>query len=129
MQPKLTGSMYFVGNLENTRAFYEGLGFKASLVEEDYLEMHLGDETEVHLEFVPISDKFPINELFDSNKSQVRGHGVFQFIRVQNVDDYCRTLQEAGYTPDGPPKNWPWKQREFVLTDPDGYKLIFWQKI
>lgn len=27
------------------------------------------------------------------------------------------------------PRDWPWGNREFVLKDPDGYKLVFWHEL
>lgn len=33
-----------------------------------------------------------------------------------------------GMKPSSEPRDWPWGRREFVLRDPDGYKLVFFKK-
>lgn len=58
-----------------------------------------------------------------------RGRGVYAYINVDNVDAKYEELIEAGFKPHTEPKDWPWGNREFILKDPDGYKLCFWQSI
>jgi len=44
-----------------------------------------------------------------------------------NVDAKYAELVAAGITPRSEPRDWPWGNREFIVKDPDGYKLCFWQ--
>jgi len=47
------------------------------------------------------------------------------------VDDADASYQEVvakGIKPSSEPRDWPWGNREFVVRDPDGYKLVFFQK-
>jgi catechol 2,3-dioxygenase-like lactoylglutathione lyase family enzyme len=49
------------------------------------------------------------------------GRAIF---RVDRVDEHYRTLQAQGFTLE-PPRDAPWGERFFHLTDPDGHELSF----
>src|SRR5712692_4992343 len=49
------------------------------------------------------------------------GRAIF---RVDDVDAHHRTLQAQGLMPESP-RNAPWGERFFHLTDPDGHELSF----
>jgi uncharacterized glyoxalase superfamily protein PhnB len=57
-----------------------------------------------------------------------KGTGVYINIEVDNIDNYYNQLKAAGKAPSTEPRDWPWGQREFVICDPDRYKLVFYQK-
>ncbi len=48
---------------------------------------------------------------------------------VENVDDYYKQLLDKGIKPSSEPKDWEWGNREFVVKDPDGYRLVFFNKV
>ena len=50
-------------------------------------------------------------------------------VEVSDIDDYYQQLLEMSIKPSTEPKDWPWGNREFVLRDPDTYKLVFYQKL
>lgn len=129
MESAITGPLFFVEDLARTQQFYEGLGGTTALLEDDFLKMYwFGGDDDVHLEFVPIAKELPYNELFQEERQSPRGNGVFLYFRLRgDIDEFYKEIVSSGYRPSGEPKNWPWRRREFVLRDPDGYKLIFWQ--
>ena len=44
---------------------------------------------------------------------------------VDDVDALYRKLVAAGLTPDTTPRDAPWRERYFHVTDPDGHELSF----
>ena len=44
---------------------------------------------------------------------------------VGDVDAFHARAAAAGLSPDGPPRDAPWGERFFHLTDPDGHELSF----
>ena len=68
-------------------------------------------------------------ELFarDSLASE-KGKGMYIYIAVNDVDVTYTQLIRKGIQPVTEPKDWPWGNREFIVKDPDGYKLCFWAK-
>jgi hypothetical protein len=47
---------------------------------------------------------------------------------VDDIEDFHRAALANGLRPDGEPERQPSGNREFVLRDPDGYNLVFFQK-
>jgi uncharacterized glyoxalase superfamily protein PhnB len=43
----------------------------------------------------------------------------------RDVDALHARLVAAGYRPEAPPRDAPWGERFFHLTDPDGHELSF----
>jgi uncharacterized glyoxalase superfamily protein PhnB len=61
---------------------------------------------------------------------RVKGQGVsISFIISSDLDDIAARIKSAGVTLDAEPKDMPWGQRMFRLTDPDGFKLAFLSEI
>ena len=58
-----------------------------------------------------------------------KGLGVYNYIEVENVDAYYVWLKKNKVIPRTKPRDWPWGKREFVVRDPDGYKLVFYSLI
>jgi uncharacterized glyoxalase superfamily protein PhnB len=54
-----------------------------------------------------------------------RGTGVLIYIQVEDVDAYHAQVQAAGAAPHYEPKTQFYGIRDFGVTDPDGYRLIF----
>ena len=44
---------------------------------------------------------------------------------VDDVDLFHQRLVDAGVTPEAPPRDAPWRERYFHVTDPDGHELSF----
>jgi uncharacterized glyoxalase superfamily protein PhnB len=64
----------------------------------------------------------------DANADE-KGLGTYFNISVEEIDLFYKSLIKRGFKPVNEPRNWPWGNREFVLKDPDGYKLVFFEKI
>jgi uncharacterized glyoxalase superfamily protein PhnB len=58
-----------------------------------------------------------------------KGRGMYLYLRVEDADAFHASLSEKGITPYTSPRDWPWGNREFIVKDPDGYKLCFWQPL
>jgi uncharacterized glyoxalase superfamily protein PhnB len=64
----------------------------------------------------------------DQTDASTKGAGVFLYIKVDDVDEFHTAALSKGLKPDGEPESQPSGNREFVLRDPDGYNLVFFQK-
>ena len=53
------------------------------------------------------------------------GHGVSLILEVTDVAAAYARFQEAGGTPLAPLKKQPWGTTDFLVVDPDGYRLRF----
>lgn len=118
---KITNLVLWVQENKLSEKFYKKLGF--DVVQSD--DMHsLVSLNGFALDLVSMRDE----ELFAHDAlSGDRGRGVYVYVRVDDVNAKHAELIAQGFTPATAPKNWPWGNREFILKDPDGYKLCFWQ--
>jgi catechol 2,3-dioxygenase-like lactoylglutathione lyase family enzyme len=64
----------------------------------------------------------------DQPEVPAKGGGMFLYIKVDDVEDFHKAVLSRGLTPDGEPERQRSGDREFVLRDPDGYNLVFFQK-
>jgi hypothetical protein len=66
-------------------------------------------------------------ELRNEGEGAAKGAGQFVHIKVDDVQGFYEGLVSKGLEPAGEPQvRGP--NREFMLRDPDGYKLVFFQK-
>ena len=118
MIQKIHSSLFYAHNLKNTAAFYKKLGFPIQS-SKDAVRIQLGGFT---LTFIDENTTLIKNE----SGAQPKGLGMFTYIKVENVDKYFQSLQKQKISTSSEPKDWPWGKREFVVKDPDGYKLVFY---
>jgi uncharacterized glyoxalase superfamily protein PhnB len=78
------------------------------------------------IQFLPIAKATGIFKA--EAEAEPKGLGVFINITVEDVDEAYAFVTSKGMKPSSEPKDWPWGNREFVLRDPDGYKLVFMAK-
>jgi catechol 2,3-dioxygenase-like lactoylglutathione lyase family enzyme len=121
MIKRFHSTLFYASDLEQTAAFYQKLGFDAQK-SDDGVRVKLGDFTLAFLD----EKKTPIQ---NESGATPKGLGIYTYVEVENVDEYFAWLKERGITPRTEPKTWPWGKREFVVKDPDGYKLVFYSKI
>lgn len=121
MIKRLHSTLFYSSDLDKTSRFYELLGF-AIKKSEDGVRIKLGDFT---LAFID-ENKTPIKKEVGI---QPKGLGIFTYIEVENVDAYFQMLKERSIIVSNEPCDWPWGKREFVVKDPDGYKLVFYSPI
>lgn len=111
--------------LDNTISvkFYRKLGFDVVESNDRHTVVRLGS---FELFLVSARDEAEFNtDSLAANK----GKGMYIYVHADNVDALYKQLVEKGLTPRTEPRDWDWGNREFIIKDPDGYKLCFWQKI
>ena len=120
----VSGLVLYVKDMEKTTAFYEALGFQFRKREPHrstvYLNWFWIDFLAIDLEDKP---EF-IKEAHRDNK----GAGMALYISVDNVDEFYDGVKAKGLKPSSVPHDWPWGNREFVIRDPDGYKLVIFKR-
>ena len=119
----VTGLVFWV--LDNTVSvkFYKKLGFEVTYSTDLASAVRLGDFT---ITLVSTRDE---DEFGHDSMAREKGRGMYVYIRVDDIDGIYQMLQRRGVSPHTQPRNWDWGNREFVVKDPDGYKLCFWQPI
>lgn len=120
---RFTNLLLWVQANELSAKFYKKLGFEL-LESDDYQSVvQLGS---FQITLVNMRDEEPFTH--DSLAGQ-KGLGMYVYIAVPDVDAFCQDLVARGLTPTTKPRDWPWGNREFIVKDPDGYKLCFWQPL
>ena len=120
----VSGFSIYVKDLEETAKFYDLLGFLKSKQEPDYLSLRM------NWYFVDFhqQDKKDIPDFYKENDLSHKGEGIFIYLSVDDVDEYYKFIIEQGIKPACEPQNTPWGNREFMILDPDGYKLVFFKR-
>jgi uncharacterized glyoxalase superfamily protein PhnB len=121
MIKRIHSNLFYASDLKATANFYKELGFDIQ-ESEDGARIKLGDFT---LAFID-ENKTPIK---NESGLKPKGTGIFTYVEVGNVDDYFNEIKKNGIAPRTEPKTWPWGKREFVVKDPDGYKLVFYSSV
>ena len=118
----ISGITCLVKDVPTTAAFYDALGFRIGKQADDRLTCYVNW---FWVEFIgQASDPIHQQEAQLPN----RGAGQFLHIKVENADAFYEGVLAKGLTPDGAPQGKPTTGRSFVLRDPDGYKLVFFEK-
>ncbi|MFA6593982.1 MAG: VOC family protein [Candidatus Buchananbacteria bacterium] len=112
--------LLFCKNLDLTEKFYKNLGFNTER-SDDALRIKFGD---IRLAFMDEKDA----TIKDDQESK-KGVGMYIYFKVDNVDLFFRSVKEKNIITSSEPRDWPWGKREFVIRDPDGYKLVFFSNI
>lgn len=120
---RITNLLFWVQENKLSEKFYKKLGFGVLQSDDEHSLVSLNGFS-IDLVSMRDEDKFARDSM-----SADKGRGVYVYINVDDVDAKHKELSEAGLTPYTEPKDWPWGNREFILKDPDGYKLCFWQTI
>lgn len=120
---RVTGILFWVQENKISEKFYKKLGFDVVRSDDEASIVNLGGFT---ITLVAMRDE---EEFKRDSMAVERGRGVYTYIRVDDVDKWHAKMQKKGITPATEPRDWPWGNREFIVKDPDGYKLCFWQPI
>lgn len=118
---RITNLLFWVHENRLSAKFYNKLGFEVVRNEDDHSVVRLHN-FEITLVNMRDEDTFANDAMVSE-----RGKGMYVYIRVDDVDAKHKELTTLGFEPSTTPKDWPWGNREFILKDPDGYKLCFWQ--
>ncbi|OGK47905.1 hypothetical protein A2963_03580 [Candidatus Roizmanbacteria bacterium RIFCSPLOWO2_01_FULL_40_13] len=120
----ISGIVHYVKDVKKTANFYKALGFKIEINKPDHLSIKLNW---FWLDFHP-ADRENKPEFQKEASFSNKGAGLFLYISVNDVDEFYKGLLAKGLKPSSKPRDWPWGNREFVVRDPDGYKLVFFKK-
>jgi predicted enzyme related to lactoylglutathione lyase len=108
----ISGITCYVEDLTRTAEFYETIGFRRGKEEADRLTFY------VNWFFVTF---------IAGGRVEHSGSGVATYVKVDDVDDYYNAVVSEGLQPAREPQLRD-GNREFVLRDPDGYTLVFFEK-
>ena len=120
---KFTNLVFWVQDATLSYKFYKKLGFSVSTITERDATVRC-ENLEIML--VTMRDEPEFN---GDSLSAHKGKGMYVYFQVEDVDAKYEQLIKNGLSPKAKPRDWPWGNREFVVADPDGYKLCFWQKV
>jgi len=110
----ITGITYHVRDVEKTADFYEKLGFIITKRDDVQISVRLNW---FWLDFVK-QDRTALND----------NGGQFLYISVDGVDAFHKEVVENGLEAGEAPHDTLADRREFLVTDPDGYQLVFFEK-
>lgn len=116
-----------MSDLSATVDFYSKLGFQKVREEKMLAEMSLGS---MRLQFIDQETAKEQDQSFQKEAfGEPKGTGLYINVEVDEIDKYYHSLTQKGIQPSTKPRDWPWGHREFVVRDPDLYKLVFYQKL
>ena len=121
----VSGVICYVKNINKTVKFYETLGFVFKKIEPHRATAYVNW---FWIDFLSV-DKESSPEFRKEAKLSNKGAGTFLYLSVDNVDDFHKALLSKGIKPLSKPQDSPWGNREFVLRDPDGYKLVIFKRL
>jgi len=118
------GIVCYMKDVPKTVKFYESLGFTFKKNKPTHATGYINW---FWIDFLQI-DKEDKPGFEEEAKSASKGAGQFLYLRVDDVDEAYKSLTTKGLEPSSKPKDWPWGNREFVIRDPDGYKLVIFKR-
>ncbi len=120
----VAGIVHYVKDTAKTADFYEKLGFIITKRQPDHVSVRLNW---FWMDFHP-QDKEDKPEFQEEANLSNKGAGLFLYLSTVDVDEMYQELVAKGLKPSSKPRDWPWGNREFIIRDPDGYKLVFFSK-
>jgi catechol 2,3-dioxygenase-like lactoylglutathione lyase family enzyme len=126
MLKSVSGFGIYVADTKKSAAFYKKLGFR--IVEKDNVT-----KAYINWFWIQLIENKTAEALGPKFKkealSKQKGAGLYVNCAVEKIDAYYMSLVKKGLKPSSKPRDWPWGNREFVVRDPDGYKIVFFQKL
>ena len=61
--------------------------------------------------------------------SQINDHSYFAYVDTQAIDELHGEFLARGLTALSAPESKPWGMREFMVTTPDGHRIMFGQDL
>lgn len=120
---KITSVLLWVTENKTSERFYKKLGFEIKESTDGHTVVSLNG---FDLQLVNMRD----DDMFTKDSlAGEKGKGMYIYINVPAVDTAYAKLVKDGIKPSTQPRDWDWGNREFIVKDPDGYKLCFWQKL
>ena len=119
----ISGLTLWVADATLSYKFYKKLGFEVGEVTDRHAVVACGN---FEITLVTLRDEA---EFAKDALAQPKGFGMYVYIKVDDVDKKYGEIIKLGLKPSSEPRNHDWGNREFVIKDPDGYKLCFYQKV
>jgi len=116
---RFTHILLWVADNTLSEKFYKKLGFEVVHSDDQYSEVTLDD---FKIGLITMRDE---EEFSGDAIATPKGKGMYIYIHVDDVNKRYRDVIKDGFSPVSEPCDWTWGKREFVLKDPDGYKLCF----
>jgi len=120
----VSGVAFYVKDLAKTAEFYEILGFETRMRDAGHVTVY---SNWFWIDFLAM-EKEERAEFREEAHLSKKGTGIFLYLGVENVDEFHNELLSKGLKPAGEPKDQPWGNREFMIHDPDGYKLVIFKR-
>jgi catechol 2,3-dioxygenase-like lactoylglutathione lyase family enzyme len=117
----VSGFTCHVKNLNKTVKFYETLGFENRKQDATHATLY---SNWFWIDCLAIGK----NERTESTKGTDLGAGISIYLSVDDVDKFHAHLLAKGLKPKTQPQDQPWGNREFIIRDPDGYKLVIFKR-
>lgn len=122
----VSGIVRPVEDLSKTIEFYEKLGFLFKEKNPDFAKAYVNW---FWIEFVDVQKmEATVFKKQVSEDGRLGSSGDFLHVSVDDVDEFYEHVVSKGLKPSSEPQDFPWGRREFVIRDPDGYKLVFFKK-
>lgn len=119
-----SGYACYVKDLDKTATFYKKLGLGIKKRSSDRLIIYLNW---YRIDFVS-SDTENKPEIRNEADLDNKGAGVFLYFSVDNVDEAYKDVIALGLKPLNEPQDMSWGNREFIIRDPDGYKVVLFKR-
>lgn len=119
-----SGITCYVQDLKKTEAFYTTLGFDIKKKDATHIVAYINW---FWIDCILVG-KESKSEFLAEAQSPNKGAGMYIYLSVDDVDAFYNSLLEQGLKPSSEPRDWPWGNREFVIRDPDGYKLVIFKR-
>lgn len=120
-----SGYTCYVRDLDKTAEFYEKLGLVIKKRSVNRVTIYLNW---YRIDFVSSDSENDASVRAEAGTDQ-KGAGVFFYFSVKDVDQAYAEVIALGLRPTNEPHDMSWGNREFVLRDPDGYKLVLFKRI
>ncbi len=127
MLKSVSGLGLYVKDISKTVAFYKKLGLSKVIKKDGVTNVYLNW---FWLQFTENKTAKKLGKEFQKEAfAKVKGAGLYINVSVDEIDKLYASLVRKGLKPSSKPRDWPWGNREFVIRDPDGYKIVFFQKV
>jgi catechol 2,3-dioxygenase-like lactoylglutathione lyase family enzyme len=120
----ISGVIGYASDLERTATFYESLGFRMGKRDAAHLTCYVNW---FWVTFIA-ADQEDDPELRKEAAAAHRGAGLLLYVKVDDLDEYYAGVVANGMKPSTIEPRKRAGNREFVLRDPDGYRLVFFEK-
>lgn len=116
----ISGLTCYAKDLQASTSFYEALGFRIGNRSDDSMTCYVNW---FWITFIAAASTDDPEATLPN-----RGAGQHLYIKVNDIDEFYKGVLAKGMKPTSEPVKQPSGNREFMLRDPDSYKLVFFEK-